>query len=102
MSVAFDWNQLRRDRVINATVGGLPVVIALAGDSASFVAYARPDTASRFTLRSDSLIGAGRAYDFSGRSRDGNLRRVKASQEFWHSWRTFQPATRRHGGGVVD
>ena len=98
-SVAYDWNQLKRDRVINDVVGGTPVVIALASDTASFVAYARPDSASRFTMRNDSLVGAGKVYDLSGRGAAGRMRQLKVSQEFWHSWRTFQPNTRKHAGG---
>ena len=95
-SVAYDWNRLKRDRVINDIVGGTPVVIALARDTASFVAYVRPDTSSRFTVRNDSLVGGNQVYDFGGRSLHGRLTPLKASQEFWHSWRTFQPNTRRH------
>lgn len=97
-SVAYDWNRLKRDRVINDVIGATPVVIALATDGASFVAYTRPDTANRFVVRNDSLVGAGEVYDFSGRAAKGRLTRLKASQEFWHSWRTFQPNTRKHGG----
>ena len=97
-SVAYDWNRLKRDRVINDVVGGTPIVIALANDTASFVVYARPDTGSRFIVRNDSLVGANRVYDLSGRSSTGRLTQLKASQEFWHSWRTFQPNTRKHGG----
>jgi hypothetical protein len=97
-SVAYDWNRLKRDRVINDVVAGTPIVIALANDTASFVVYARPDTASRFTVRNDSLVGANQVYDLSGRSAKDRLTQLKASQEFWHSWRTFQPNTRRHGG----
>jgi hypothetical protein len=97
-SVAYDWNRLKRDRVINDLVAGTPIVIALANDTASFVVYARPDTASRFTVRNDSLVGANQVYDLSGRSAKDRLTQLKASQEFWHSWRTFQPNTRRHGG----
>ena len=96
-SVAYDWNRLKRDRVINDVVGGTPVVIALASDTASFVVYMRPDAVSQFTMRNDSLVGAGQVYDFSGRSAKGRLTQVKASQEFWHSWRTFQPNTRKQG-----
>ena len=96
-SVAFDWNRLKRDRVINDVVGGTPVVIAMARDGASFFAYARPDTASRFTVRNDSLVGGNQVYDLSGRSAKARLTQLKASQEFWHSWRTFQPNTRKQG-----
>jgi hypothetical protein len=97
-SVAYDWNRLRRDRVINDVVAGTPIVIALASDTASFVVYARPDTASRFIVRNDSLVGANEVYDLSGRSAKRRLTPLKASQEFWHSWRTFQPNTRKYGG----
>jgi hypothetical protein len=96
-SMAFDWKRLKRDRVINEIVGGTPVVVALASDTASFVAYVRPDTASRFIVRNDSLVGAGEVYDFAGRSPKSRLTQIKASQEFWHSWRTFQPNTRQRG-----
>ena len=97
-SVAYDWNRLKRDRVINDIVGGTPIVIALASDTASFVAYVRPDTASRITVRNDSLVGGSQVYDFSGRSTKGRLTQIRASQEFWHSWRTFHPDTRKQGG----
>jgi hypothetical protein len=68
-SRAYDWNRLRRDREISDTLGGQPVVIRMAADSASFFAFTRDNA--------------------------GELRPIQASQEFWHSWRTFQPATTR-------
>ena len=68
-SRAYDWNRLERDRVINDTLGGRRVQIQMAADSASFFAFARDAS--------------------------GALRPIQASQEFWHSWRTFQPATTR-------
>jgi hypothetical protein len=95
-SKAFDWNRLRRERVVNDFVGATPVVIALGGDSASYVAFERPDSATRFALRGDSLVAAGQAYALSGGGRPRSLLVLSASQEFWHSWRTFQPATERY------
>jgi hypothetical protein len=38
----------------------------------------------------------GRAYALSGVGPSGQLIPLNVSQEFWHSWRTFQPATERH------
>lgn len=90
---AYDWNQLLRERAINDTLGGRPVVIAVAGDSASFYAFIRPDTAARFTVDGDSLRTAGGAFAFNGRGPGGALEALVASQEFWHSWRTFNPGT---------
>lgn len=92
-SRAYDWNRLRRERVINDEIDGTPVVLALAADGASFVAYRRPDEATRFVLRGDSLVAPGRAYALSGVGAAGQLIAVQGSQEFWHSWRTFQPGT---------
>ena len=66
-SKAYDWNRLRRERVVNDEVGGTPVLVVLAKDDASFYAFRRPDAATRFTLRGDSLVAAGRAYALSGR-----------------------------------
>jgi hypothetical protein len=95
-SKAYDWNQLRRERVINDIVGRTPVVVALASDTASFFAFERPDSTTRFTLRADSLVTADRAYALTGRGAGGALKPLFASQEFWHSWRTFQPDTKRY------
>ena len=95
-SKAYDWNRLRRERVVNDVVGHTPIVLALAQDSTSFFAFARPDSATRFTLRGDSLVSGGTAYAFTGVGPNGTLMPVDASQEFWHSWRTFQPATTRY------
>jgi hypothetical protein len=94
-SRAYDWNRLRRERIVNDMVGGRPIVILLASDDASFVAYERPDTAIRFQLRNDSLVSPTDGYDLGGRGSRGKLPTVSASQEFWHSWRTFHPTTTR-------
>jgi hypothetical protein len=95
-SKAYDWNRLRRERLVNDEVGGVPIVLVLAADNASFFAFERPDAQTRFLLRGDSLIAPGRAYALSGRGASGALKPLNASQEFWHSWRTFQPGTQRY------
>lgn len=94
---AYDWNQLLRESAINDTLGGRPIVIAVAADSASFYAFVRPDAGTRFTVSTDSLRAGTRAYAFNGRGPSGALEAMVASQEFWHSWRTFNPATTRFG-----
>jgi len=95
-SKAYDWNRLRRERVINDVVGGQPIVLALASDTTSFAAFVRPNLGAKFIVRNDSLVAGVASYAFNGKSANGTLEPVKASQEFWHSWRTFQPATARY------
>jgi hypothetical protein len=95
-SKAYDWNRLKRERVVNDEVGATPVVLVLAADGQSFYAYRRPDAATRFTLRNDSLVADARAYALSGRGAADSLAPVNVSQEFWHSWREFQPRTERY------
>jgi uncharacterized protein DUF3179 len=95
-SKAYDWNRLRREHVVNDVVGGKPIVLALAGDGVSFFAFARPDSATRFVLRNDSLVAGPQAFDLLGAGFNRSLESVKASQEFWHSWRTFQPTTKTY------
>lgn len=92
-SRAYDWNHLERARVINDVLGGTPIVVALASDSISFVAFERPDRTTAFRVDGDSLLGGGVRYAMNGQSAARRLVAINASQEFWHSWRTFQPAT---------
>jgi len=95
-SKAYDWNRLRRERVVNDVIGGQPIVLALASDTASFAAFVRPNPGETFIVRNDSLVAGVASYTFNGKGVNGALEPVKASQEFWHSWRTFQPATARY------
>ena len=98
---AYDWRQLRRERVINDIVGGVPIVLALGPDSASFFAFRRSEATVPVTVERDSLVSAGTRYAFTGRGATGALQPVTASQEFWHSWRTFKPGTTRYTSGAV-
>lgn len=109
---AFDWNELVRERVIRDDVGGVPVLLVLGADGASFYAYdARPGGPSEssdedpLTLVPHSQDPArlinpetGATWTERGRALDGPLAGTRLSplpayQEFWHSWRTFQPET---------
>ena len=95
-SKAYDWNRLRAEGVVNDVIGTTPIVLALGPDSASFFAFARPDSAGRFTLVGDSLRGPQGGYALNGRGPNGALVPINASQEFWHSWRTFHPETSQY------
>lgn len=97
LSKAFDWNRLKRARVLNSTVGPTPIVLVLGLDEQSFAVFERPDEAP-FTLSGDVLESGGHTFDLAGvdlADRSRRLVPVPASQEFWHAWRTFHPDTTR-------
>ena len=96
-SKAYDWNRLKEQRVINDQLGDMPIVLILSSDQQSFAAFERPAASELFTIQEDTLSSAGKSYDFSGRELAAaaqHLRKLPASQEFWHSWRTFHPETK--------
>ena len=95
-SRAYDWNRLARESVVNDVLGGRPIVLALAADRRSYFAFVRPDSLAMFSVRGDSLVAGDNAWAFTGRGGPGQLEPINASQEFWHSWRTFQPETSRY------
>jgi hypothetical protein len=102
-SRAYDWNDLVNERVINDTLAGTPIVLALESDSASFHVWKR-DTINLSLNQSDGKlkdIETGSAWNWQGRSTEGilqgkKLERVQAYQEFWHSWKTFRPHTSQY------
>jgi hypothetical protein len=95
-SKAYDWSMLKEKRIINDQIGGIPIVVALSDDDQSFAVFQRPSETEVFSIRNDTLTTSEKVYDFSGyntQRRSDQLKRVKAYQEFWHSWRTFHPGT---------
>jgi hypothetical protein len=70
---AYDWNDLVALRTISDTLGGEAILIRLQADKVSFEAIRQRDP--EMTMMPE---------------------RIPAYQEFWHSWRTFQPSTTRY------
>lgn len=97
-SKAFDWNRLKRERVIQDKVGGVPVMVVIGKDDMSFFAFKVPDVPSKFTISNDSLHAGPLTWDLKGTAPGTApaLEPVNAYQEFWHSWRTFHPGTERY------
>lgn len=97
-SKAYDWNDLKARRIINDRVGDTPIVLALSEDGQGFVAFERPVDVPAFAIAGPVLVANGRSYDFSGHEVTGAapaLTPIAASQEFWHSWLSFHPATQK-------
>lgn len=96
---AYDWNRLKKERIINDQMGDRPLVLVLATDDKSFFAFERPDAEAVFSVKNDSLHCGGKTWDLSGRPAGPGslpLKRITARQEFWHSWSTFHPYTTRY------
>ena len=92
---AYDWNQLKKDKLIQDKIGATPVMIVMSGNEKSFFAFERPSENSLFTLNNDTLRFENHKYRIDGKGIDSSfsLKPLPASQEFWHSWRTFNPGT---------
>jgi len=97
--IAFSWNDLAATRVVTAQVEGKEIVVILAEDRFSFSAFEADVPVKTAAMASDSLVLNNIPYDFTGKALAGppvTLKRMRAYQEFWHSWRTFHPGTIRH------
>ena len=95
---AYDWNQLKTKRIIHDKIDNTSLLVVLAADDKSFFAFERPGENSSFTLSNDTLISGSNHYRIDGKGIDTSfsLKPLPAYQEFWHSWRTFNPATKKY------
>jgi hypothetical protein len=96
-SKAYDWSQLKKEKLIHDKIGKTPVLIVLSKNEKSFFAFQRPAENSIFTLDNDTLLFDNHKYRIDGKGIDTlfSLKPLPASQEFWHSWRTFNSNTLR-------
>jgi len=97
-SKAYDWNDLKKQVIINDSIGLTPIVLVLSSDGQSFTAFERP-SAARFTVTNNIMVGEDKAYNLLGEdlTTPGNkLKKLYAYQEFWHSWLTFHPMTQQY------
>jgi hypothetical protein len=103
---AYDWNELVTKRLIEDSLPQLPVVLFLEQDSVSFHAWNRTldtatlhfekvETANVFKDRNTGSTWNNQGFCMEGALKGKQLQPVQAYQEFWHSWKTFHPYTRR-------
>jgi Protein of unknown function (DUF3179) len=92
---AYDWNQLKKDRLIQDKIGITPVLLVVSKDDRSFFAFERPDESANFSISNDIIFLNTKQFRIDGKGIDTafSLKPLPASQEFWHSWRTFNPGT---------
>jgi hypothetical protein len=55
-SKAYDWNQLKMERMIQDTIGNTPILLVLATDNKSFFAFEKHAPEAHVDLRNDTLI----------------------------------------------
>jgi hypothetical protein len=94
---AYDWNQLKKERIIHDKIESTSLLLVLAADDKSFFAFERPWENTAFILKNDTLTSGNHHYRIDGKGIDTSfsLKPLPAYQEFWHSWRTFNPGTKK-------
>ncbi len=97
---AYDWNELLERHLINDTLQKTPIAVFVGEDSATFRVFRRDlheltyDTA--LNVITDKATSS--SWNSDGRCISGTLQGqqlpvLQSYQEFWHSWKTFKPAT---------
>ena len=99
---AYDWNTLLQKRIIYDTVEKHHIIIVLEKDGKSFHAFKSESPFGKLdlVLKDNQLIDSqsDAVWDMDGKCISGkyqgsSLPKIQAYQEFWHSWKTFQPNT---------
>lgn len=99
---AYDWNQLVKDQIIYDTLEQSNIVVVLENDKKSFHAFKSesPFGPLKLVLKNNQLIDSqsDAVWNMDGKCIAGkyegsSLPKIEAYQEFWHSWKTFQPNT---------
>lgn len=94
---AYDWNKLKAERIIHDKLDNKMLALVLAADNKSFFVLEIPGN-EKLTLRNDTLLLGKKHFTIDGKGIDTaySLRPVLAYQEFWHSWQTFNPDTKKY------
>lgn len=82
---AYDWNALKRERIIHDELGGEQIMITIDNDNVNFRAFVMNTNVNK----GDTLI--------VGMSHQPLLSEIPARQVFWHTWKTFFPFTTQYG-----
>jgi hypothetical protein len=96
-SKAYDWNKLKAERIIADNLNKKLLTIVLSKDDKSFFAFETPAN-KKLTLQNDTLLLGNKHFTIDGKGIDTafSLKPLFASQEFWHSWKTFNPGTKTY------
>lgn len=103
-TIAVDWNMLHKSKFVTDNDFSL----VLLSDSSGFYAFNNKLENQSLTFSYDALAGVltdsqtQSKWNSSGECIEGallgkSLQKLPAYQEFWHSWQTFHPDTKRFG-----
>jgi len=101
---AYDWNELVKNKIIPDSLPGLPLIIVLEKDTATFHVWNRVvhGTCLQFNkeISKETFTDANTnsSWNMNGECVEGilkgrKLQPIQSYQEFWHSWSTFHPNT---------
>jgi hypothetical protein len=104
---AYDWNELVSKKMIQDSLPGLPLVLVLEKDTASFHAWSRNVAGISLRFVNDDQtdilkdLNTQSRWNMNGLCLEGSLKGqqlqlIQSYQEFWHSWQTFHPNTTRY------
>jgi len=99
---AYDWEQLKKQRIVHDTLGAQPLLVLAADDGSSAFVYNRmlDDVALEFERNGDALTDSvsGSVWNQFGRCVSGprqgtQLQLLQSYQQFVRGWLTFHPET---------
>src|SRR6185503_2155868 len=67
---AYDWNELKKQRLIQDKIVSMPVLIVLSKNEKSFFAFERPSESSAFSLNGDTLLFNNHKFRLDGKGID--------------------------------
>ena len=108
-SIAYDWNDLVKKRVIQDSLQALPILLTIETDTTSFHVYDRRINGSVLQFHTNVIDNritdqnTNSTWNIDGLCIEGPLKgqqltRVQAYNEFWHSWKTFQANAKKYVG----
>lgn len=106
---AYAWRELRQKGIINDTLDGVPILLAVRSDTMSYHAWNRTVDGRALEFTADTagrgLVdrSTGSLWNWSGECTEGvlkgkKLERIPAHQEYWRSWKQFHPESGRNMG----
>ena len=98
-SKAYDWNELKRKKLIQDVIHHQPIIILVSDHDRNLAGFKRISNDQVFEMKGDTLTDGLIKYDLNGKSLQPggqDLTRIAVYQEYWHSWRTFHPNTGRY------